>query len=38
MKLFRVIVITIGLLTAGLWTPAWSAPTQPLPEFLVNPL
>jgi len=38
MRLFRVIVLTIGVMTAGLWTPAWSAPTQPLPKFLINPL
>jgi phospholipid-binding lipoprotein MlaA len=38
MKLLRVIVLTIGVMTAGLWTPAWSAPTQPLPKFLINPL
>jgi phospholipid-binding lipoprotein MlaA len=36
MRLLRIIVIAIGVMTAGLWAPAWSAPTHPLPDFLAN--
>lgn len=36
MTFLRVFVMTIALMTAGLLAPAWSAPTQPLPDFLVN--
>jgi len=36
MTFLRVFVITIALMTAGLLAPAWGAPTQPLPDFLVN--
>jgi len=38
MKLFRIIVMAISLMAAGLWSPAWSAPTQPLPKIPINPI
>jgi phospholipid-binding lipoprotein MlaA len=37
MKFLGVFAMAIGLMTASLLTPAWSAPTQPLPDFFVNP-
>jgi phospholipid-binding lipoprotein MlaA len=35
MKVLRILAVAIGLLAHGLLSPVWSAPTRPLPDFVL---
>lgn len=35
MRVLRILAVAMGLLANGLLSPVWSAPTRPLPDFLI---